>query len=316
MLTLASLFEARDVIHRFLPETPEYNWPLLDEALGAEVWVKHENHAPTGSFKIRSALAYIYAQSLLQPPHTTYISATSGNFGLSIAYAAQKFNYGSVAVVPVGSPLSKKAYMQAMGCFVIEHGENYNEAEAHAVTLSEEQGFQLVPSFHHELVCGAATYALAFFKAQPKLDVVYVPVGLGTSICGVIAARDLLHLSTKVVGVVGQCSQYQSNGHSTHPLETHSFADGIAISMPHKEAEAIIGRGAERIIQVSDIEIADAIRLAYGATHNLLEGAGAAGLAGMIKERNMLQKSRIGTIFCGQNIDRHNMALILQGLTP
>jgi threonine dehydratase len=308
MLTLQDVEDAAAIVYAAMPPTPQYAWPLLARRTGCEVWVKHENHTPTGAFKVRGGLSYMKRLRKERAGVKGVISATRGNHGQSIALAASRAGISATIVVPHGNSVEKNAAMRAFGAELIEAGHDFDAARETAVRLADERGLAMVPSFHRDLVCGVATYALELFRGAPPLDTVYVPIGLGSGICGVIAMRDALSPATKVVGVVStEAPAYALSFAAAKVVATNSadtMADGMAVRGPDAEALAIILKGAERIVQVSDPEIALAMRAYYEDTHQLTEGAGAASLAALLQERERLAGKRIGLILSGGNIDR------------
>ena len=307
MFTLADLEEAQRAVHAVFPGTPQYAWPLLAERTGAEVWVKHENHTPTGAFKVRGGL--IYMGGLARGPARVpgVISATRGNHGQSLAYAGRRFGVPVTVVVPHGNSREKNAAIRALGARLIEHGEDFDAAKGEAVRLAEAEGLTFGPSFARELVIGVATWALELFRAVPDLDVVYVPIGLGSGICGAILARDLLGLTTEIVGVQSAgADAYARSLEARHLVSlptANTLADGLAVRVPDAAAFAIISTGVSRIVTVTDDEIAAAIRVYWTDTHNLAEGAGAAPLAALLREREAMAGRRVGLPLCGGNID-------------
>lgn len=320
MFSRQELEAATALVHDTFGGTPQYAWPLLQQRLGVETWIKHENHTPAGAFKVRGGLTY-FAQLMQEHPEVKgVVSATRGNHGQSIAFGGRKHGVPVAIVVPHGNSVEKNAAMRAFGAELIEHGADFDEARAHAAFVAHERGFVFVPSFHPSLVVGVATYAHELFTAVSDLDTVYVPIGLGSGICATILTRDLLGLSTRVVGVVSEnAAAYALSFECGQVTETNSactFADGLAVRVPSSDALAIIKAGADRVIRVSDDEIAEAIRILYTDTHNLAEGAGAASLAGLIKDRTALQGKRAAAILCGGNIDVSVFSEILSGRTP
>jgi threonine dehydratase len=307
MFTLDELETAQRAIHAVFPGTPQYAWPLLAERTGTEVWVKHENHTPTGAFKVRGGLVHMERLAQEQPHLRGVISATRGNHGQSLAYAGRRFGVPVTIVVPHGNSLEKNAAMRALGATLIEHGHDFDSAKIEAVRLAEVEGLTFAPSFHRDLVLGVATWALELFRAVAQLDVVYVPIGLGSGICGAILARDLLGLRTEIVGVqsVGADAYARSleAGHTVALPSADTLADGLAVRVPDPAAFAIIRAGVSRIVTVTDDEIAEAIRVYWTDTHNLAEGAGAAPLAALLRERAAMNGQRVGMPLCGGNID-------------
>lgn len=320
MFDKAELEAAAALVHGVMPATPQYAWPMLGEALGAEVWLKHENHTPTGAFKIRGGITFVDWLKRTHPEADGVITATRGNHGQSQALAAAKAGLRSVIYVPEGNSVEKNAAMRAFGAELFEFGTDFDEAREEAMRVAKETSLFLVPPFHRELVRGVATYAYEFFLAAPPLDTVYVPIGCGSGICGVIAARDALGLSTEIVGVVSteadaaKISFESGRIQSTKSADT--FADGMAVRVVVPEAFEIYRAGADRIISVSEQEIVDAIGLIYRTTHNVAEGAGAAPLAAAMAERDKNEGKRIGCILCGGNIDTPKFVQVLRGEVP
>ncbi|MFN7000788.1 threonine dehydratase [Elioraea tepidiphila] len=307
MFDLAALEAAASLVHAHMPPTPQYPWPLLATRAGCEVWVKHENHTPTGAFKIRGGLVFMERLKRERPHCPGIVSATRGNHGQSLAYAGARFGVPVTIVVPRGNSVEKNAAMRAFGADLIEHGRDFDEAREHAEALAAERGLEFAPSFAPDLVKGVATYALELFRAAPPLDAVYVPIGLGSGICGLIMARDLLGLSTEIVGVQSdRANAYARSLAAGHVVPTSSAdtrADGMATRIPDAGAFEIIRRGAARIVEVTDDAVAQAIRIYWTDTHNLAEGAGAAPLAALMQERDRMRGRRAGVILCGGNID-------------
>jgi len=320
LFMLDELERATAVVRAFLPPTPAYTWPLLAKRIGAAVIVKHENHTPTGSFKARGGLVYVDALLRAGEPPKGLVTATRGNHGQSIALAAERHGIPAVIVVPEGNSSEKNAAMEALGGQLLTAGKDFDESRALAAEIQRERGYHFVPSFHPELVRGVATYALELFQSHADLDIVYVPIGMGSGICGVIEVRDLLGLGTDIVGVVAEnAPAFALSFAAGHPVQTDSartFADGVACRDPLPEAFAIVKRGAARVVAVSEDEIAEAIRIYYRTTHNLAEGAGAAPLAALLKEKERYAGKRVGLILSGGNIDMPVLARILRGETP
>lgn len=319
MFTLAELEAALPVVRAAVPPTPQYAWPLLCERLGAQVVVKHENHTPIGSFKVRGGLTYFDRLQRERPRVKGVVSATRGNHGQSLAFAGARAGVAVSIVAPVGNSAEKNAAMRAFGAELIEHGRDFDEARARAEGFAAEHGLEYAPSFHKDLVVGVATYAYELFTSAGELETVYVPIGLGSGICGVIGARDALGLRTRVVGVVSdKAACYSLSLKKNSVVQTESaatFADGVAVRVPDPGALEVIRRGAERVVEVSDDEIAEAIRILFSDTHSTAEGAGAAALAGFLKSRTSSER-RTAVILTGQNIDRAVMREVLAGDTP
>ncbi|NER60054.1 threonine dehydratase [Pseudomonas sp. MAFF212428] len=317
MFDLPALREAARLVHASIPATPQYAWPRLAERVGCEVWVKHENHAPTGAFKVRGGLLYVQALLERSPGVRGLVTATRGNHGQSLALAARNAGVPIIIVVPEGNSLEKNAAMRALGAQLVEHGADFDLARAEAARLAQVQGYESVPPFHPDLIRGVATYALELFDAVAALDCVYVPIGMGSGICGLIQARDLLGLHTEIVGVVSTeadaFAQSVEQGRIVTTATANTFADGMACRMPLPEAFEIIRQGAARVVRVSDAEIASAMRMFHEDTHNTAEGAGAAGLAALMQERERQQGRKVAVILSGANIDRERYAQVLAG---
>jgi threonine dehydratase len=315
--SLAQIRDAQTVVYRSMPPTPQYTWPLLNERLGTEAWIKHENHTPVGAFKLRGALVYIDWLKETQPGLAGVAAATRGNHGQGVAMAARLAGLKTVIVVPHGNSREKNRAMIAHGAELIKHGDDFQESLEFVSTLAAERGFAMVDSFHERLLMGTASYALELFEAAPKLDAVVVPISLGSSICGVAAARNALRLTTEIVGVVAADSPSYALSFREHrvvesPSRT-AIADGLACRTPNAQAMEVIWDQAARVIEVTEAEIADAMRAYYQDTHNLAEGAGAAALAGALKEKDTLQGKRIGIILTGGNVDREIYEDVLAG---
>jgi threonine dehydratase len=320
LFTLDELAAATATVRTYVPPTPAYAWPLLAERVGATVVVKHENHTPTGSFKARGGLVYVDALCRANRGLKGLVTATRGNHGQSIALAAARNGVPVVIVVPEGNSREKNAAMQAFGGELLTRGKDFDESRAVAAQIQNERGYHYVPSFHRDLVKGVATYAFELLQNFADLDVVYVPIGMGSGICGMITVRDLLGLRTEIVGVVAErAPAFALSFAAGRPVPTSSaytFADGVACRDPQAEAFAIVKAGAARVVTVSEDEIAEAIRIYYTTTHNLAEGAGAAPLAALLKERARCAGRRAGLVLSGGNIDMPLLAQVLRGETP
>jgi threonine dehydratase len=314
-LTLAEIDAAAGLVRGAVPPTPAYRWPLLCERLGVELTLKHENHAPLGAFKVRGGLTYVAALRERAPHVTRLVSATRGNHGQSIAFAAARAGMRATIVVPEGNSPEKNASMRALGAELIVHGRDFDDAKAHAQTLvASDDHAHFVPSFHRDLVLGVATYARELFAAG-SFDVVYVPIGLGSGICGVIAVRDLLGLDTEIVGVVSdRFPAYAlsfARGECVETEPADSIADGVAVRVPDPAALEIVRAGAARIVRVSDTAVRYAMRRLFSDTHNAAEGAGAVALAAVAAERDRLQDKRVAAVVSGGNVDAAVFAAVL-----
>ena len=319
MFSLAELESVVPLVRAVVPPTPQFAWPLLKARFGADVVVKHENHTPIGAFKVRGGIAYFDHLRRTKPHVKGVVSATRGNHGQSLAFAGARAGVAVTIVVPRGNSAEKNAAMRAFGAELVEHGRDFDEAKARAEALAAERGLEFAPSFDRVLVLGVATYAYELFSAERELDTVYVPIGLGSGICGVIGARDAMGLRTRVVGVVSdRANAYRLSLENRKLVKTESaltFADGMAVRVPDSAALEVIRRGAERVVEVSDDEVAEAIRILFSDTHSTAEGAGAAALAGFIKNKSIHEK-HVAVVITGQNIDRPVMQEVLAGRTP
>jgi threonine dehydratase len=313
-LTAEEIAAARAVVYAALAPTPQIAWPLLREALGLPVWVKHENHTPVGAFKVRGGLVYMDGLRRREPQVRGVISATRGNHGQSVALAAAAQGLSATVVVPHGNSAEKNAAMRALGAELVEHGDDFQAAREHAATLAGQRGLHFIPSFHRDLVCGVATYWLEFFEnVQP--DVVFVPIGLGSGICACALARNRAGAATRIVGVVSaHATAYLDSFRAGHCVEapvTTRLADGMACRVPEPDALAMIRREVDDIVAVSDDEVAAAMRLLFSATHNVAEGAGAAPLAALMQQRGRWAGRSAGVVISGGNVDRDVYARVL-----
>lgn len=315
MVPLSEIEAAARHVYAAMPPTPQFAWPLLCARAGREVLVKHENHTPTGAFKVRGGLNLL--ATLAGSGHGTeagIISATRGNHGQSLAFAARRYGVRCVIVVPFGNSSGKNAAMRAFGAELIEFGRDFDEARLHAADLARREGLRFIGPFDPELVAGVATYALELFRAAPGLETVYVPIGCGSGICGLISARDALGLATEIVGVVStNANAYAQSFAAGHPIETataNTVADGMAVRVPVPAALEVIRRGAARIVEVTDAEVESAMRIAFTDTHHVAEGAGAAPIAALLKEGDAAGASA-AVIMSGGNVDREIYARIL-----
>lgn len=313
--TLSQIEAASDVIYQVLAPTPQYRWPLLCKRLGTDIWVKHENHTPIGAFKIRGGLIYFHHLARERDRTQGVISATRGNHGQSVGFAARRYGIPATIVVPFGNSREKNAAMRALGVDLIEHGDDFQAAYEFAVALAQEKGLHMIPSFDRLLVRGVASYALELLRHVQDLDVVYVPIGLGSGVCAMVAARDALGLSTRVVGVVSKhAPAYALSFEQRVPVEhpaTTELADGVACRTPEPEALEIIWQGVDHIVAVSDDEVAAAMRALFEDTHNVAEGAGALSLAAALQERDQLHGKNVAIILSGGNVDRQVFTKVL-----
>ncbi len=312
----AAIEDAARLVYRAMPATPQYAWPQLATALGTEVWVKHENHTPVGAFKIRGGLVY-FERLANDPQCAGVIGATRGNHGQSMAFAARRAGLRCVVVVPQGNSREKNDAMRALGAELIEHGDDFQAAREHAAQRANGERLHYVPSFHPDLVRGVATYWAELFTAVPDLDLVYVPIGQGSGVNACAAARNALSPKTRIVGVTsaharGYALSLAAGRIIESPVST-VLADGLACRVPDAESLAIIQANVERIVEVSDLEVAAAMRLMFTTTHNVAEGAGAASLAAAMQERAQLAGRKVAVTLCGGNVDADVFAQVLAG---
>jgi threonine dehydratase len=316
MFTKEEVQAAQACVYASLPATPQFEWPLLSEALGAQVWVKHENHQPVGAFKVRGGLTYFDALMKREPNVAGVISATRGNHGQSIGFAARKHGIKATIVVPHGNSVEKNAAMRALGVELIEHGAEFQESREHAAELAQKRGLHFVPLYHRDLLLGVMTYWIEFFEAvQP--DVTYVPIGMGSGFCAAAAARAHTGVKTQLIGVVSaHATAYMDSFKAQKLLEapvTTQIADGMACRVPDQAALDVICAQAHDVIAVTDDEVKAAMRLLFTATHNVAEGAGAASLAAAMQQKDQWQGKVVGTTLCGGNVDADVFAQVLAG---
>ena len=316
----ATLDAAFEIVRAVLSPTPQQRWPLLDERVGAKLWLKHENHTAVGAFKVRGGLVYFDGLRRREPALRGVISATRGNHGQSVAFAAARCGLAATIVVPRGNSVDKNAAMRALGAQLVEHGDDFQAAREHAAQLAAERSLHHVPSFHDDLVRGVASYWIEYFGAIPAdqmPEAVFVPIGLGSGICACAAARAHLGVNTRIVGVVStHATAYQQSFRAGLPIEspaTTQLADGVACRVPDPQALAVIRREVDDVIAVSDEEVAEAMRMLFATTHNVAEGAGAVGLAGLWQQRERYAGRSVGTVLTGGNVDSDVFARVLAG---
>jgi len=319
-IELSELEQAAELVHKVVLPTPQYAWPKLAQRVGCTVWVKHENHTPTGAFKVRGGLIYLDRLVRAQPRVAGVISATRGNHGQSISFAAARAGVPATIYVPHGNSPDQNASMATFGATVVEFGRDFDEAKHEAYRVASERGLHFVPSFHRDLVAGVASYALELFRAVHDLDVVYVGVGMGSGICGLIAVRDALGLKTEIVGVsAANAPSSALSFQAGRPVQTPSaltFADGLATREPNADAIETICRGAARVLTVSEDAIAEAVRIYFDDTHQVAEGAGAAPLAALLQDPERTKYKKVGLVMTGGNIERARLLAVLSGKTP
>jgi threonine dehydratase len=319
-ITLDELTDAAELIYKIAPPTPQYAWPKLRQRAGCTVWVKHENYTPTGAFKVRGGVVYMDRLRHARGDVPGVITATRGNHGQSIAFSAARVGMPATIYVPYGNSPDQNASMAAFGARVREYGQDFDEAKHAARRVANAEGLHFLPSFHRDLVMGVASYAFELFNAVKNLDAVYVGVGMGTGICGLIAVRDLLGLKTRIIGVSAANAPANAlsfeAGRAVTTASARTFADGIATREPPAEAVEIYRAGADHFVQVSEEEIAEAMRIYYDDAHQISEGAGAAPLAALMKERSTLTNRNVAVILSGGNIERERMIEVLAGRCP
>ena len=315
--TLPEIEAAAAVVYRAFQATPQYRWALLSERLGTDCWVKHENHTPVGAFKIRGGLCYFDQLACRGALPRAIVSATRGNHGQSIGWAAGTHGIPCRIVVPLGNSVEKNAAMRALGVTLIEHGADFQDAREHATQLAELTGAHMVPSFHPALLLGVSTYWWELMRAVPQLDVVYVPIGLGSGACAAIAAKLALGHRARIVGVVSTLATTYADSLAAGrvvaaPVST-LLADGMAVRLADAGALAILSQHLDHVVKVNDAEVAQAMRDLYTDTHNVAEGAGAASFAAAMQERSQLRGQVVGTTLCGGNVDADVFAQVLAG---
>jgi threonine dehydratase len=314
--TLDEIQAAQELVYSVMPPTPQFIWPLLCERLGTEVWIKHENHTPIGAFKARTGV--VYAAELFRGSKTitALVTATRGNHGQAVALAAKRFDIPAHVVVPIGNSREKNAAMRAQGADLIEFGADFQAAKEHAQRLAKEQGWHFVPNYHRDIVKGVATYWMEFFSAVADIDVVYVPIGQGSGICACAAVRNGLGVNTKIVGVVAEGAPAYAlsfeAGRKIDAVVTTKLADGMACPVPDDESLALVLENVDHVVRVSEDEIRQAMKIYFTDTHNVVEGAGAAGLAAALKEKSALAGKRVGLVISGGNVDHEVFARVLQ----
>lgn len=313
--SLHDIEDAASIVYREFAATPQYAWGQLSSKLGATCWLKHENHTPVGAFKIRGGLTYFDQLARTHSLPAEVISATRGNHGQSVGWAARAHGVPCTIVVPHGNSTEKNAAMRALGATLIEHGNDFQESREFAIALAAQRGAHMVPSFHVNLLRGVATYWWELFKAVPNLDVVYVPIGQGSGACSAIIAKRALGHTARIVGVVSaHATTYADSlaaGHVVEAPVTTLLADGMACRVADTEALAILQGHIDHIVQVTDAEVAQAMRDIFACTHNVAEGAGAAAFAAAMQERDQLVGQTVGLALSGGNVDSVMFAGVL-----
>jgi threonine dehydratase len=316
-MTLADLETAASIVYRAMPPTPQHRWPMLSQRAHADVWVKHENHTPVGAFKVRGGLVYIDALQRRTPRVAGLVTATRGNHGQSIGFAARRCGIPVAVVAPHGNSSAKNDAMRALGVELIIDGHDFQASLEAAERIASARGWHMVPSFDPLLVAGVATYSLELLRAVPDLETLYVPIGLGSGICGAIAVRDALGLKTRIVGVVSASApayaRSLAEGRPVSHEVTTRIADGIACRTPDADALDCIRRSVERVVEVTDDQVETAMRAIYDDSHQVAEGAGASAVAALLSEGDRARGSKVGVVLTGGNVDRHIFARVLAG---
>jgi len=308
---------AAQFLATLVPPTPQYVWPQVAAAFGTEVWLKHENHTPIGAFKARSAAMYFQKMMQREPECRGVITATRGNHGQAVGLAARRFKLPATVYVPHGNSVEKNNAMRALGVKLVEHGDDFQDSREEAARVGARDGLHMVPAFHADIVLGVTSYWAEFFRAAPDLDVVYVPIGQGSGACAAAAVRNVYSPRTKIVGVVSAHAAAFSKSFAARqvvesPVETR-LGDGMACRKPDPEALAIILANVSRIVEVTDAELAAAMRAIFAMTHNVAEGAGAAAFAAAWRDRESLKGLRVGVTVSGGNVDTNVFADVLAG---
>jgi threonine dehydratase len=319
-MDMTELQRAAALVHRVMPPTPQYAWPKLAKRAGCTVWVKHENHTPTGAFKVRGGLVYLDRLRHSHAADSGVITATRGNHGQSIAFAAARSDIAATIYVPHNNSRDQNSAIAAFGATLVEFGKDFDEARHEAHRVAAIDGLHFVPSFHGDLVVGVATYALELFQAVAGLDAVYVGVGMGSGVAGLIGVRDLLGLKTEIIAVgavkAPATALSFAAGHAVNAASAQTFADGLATREPNAEAIATLCRGASRMVEVSEDAIAEAMGIYFDDTHQVAEGAGAAPLAALLQERQRMAGRNVAVVLSGGNIERARFLQVLGGVTP
>lgn len=313
----AAIESAAQFVRDFVPPTPQYVWPQVAAAFGTEVWLKHENHTPIGAFKARSAGMYFHKLMQREPHCAGVITATRGNHGQAVGLAARRCKLPATIIVPQGNSVEKNAAMRALGVTLLEHGHDFQDSREEAARLAKRDGLHVVPSYHSDIVLGVTSYWTELFRAAPALEVIYVPIGQGSGVCAAAAVRNALSPRTTIVGVVSAHAQAFSKSFAARsvvesPVET-KLGDGMACRRPDPEALSIILANVSRIVEVTDAELAGAMRSLFAMTHNVAEGAGAAAFAAAWRERDTLAGLRVGITLTGGNVDSALFADVLAG---
>ncbi len=312
--TLADVLEARQVLRSYLLRTPLHHYPSLTAELGFEVYVKHENHQPTGAFKVRGGI-FLYSR---MPPEVRAhgaISASTGNHGQSVAYAGRVFGVRTIIAVPEGANPSKVDSMRALGAEVIFHGRDFDDARLHVEELARKEGYRYVHSGDEpDLIAGVATYSLEMLEDQPDLDVILVPVGGGSGASGCGLVVKTLSPDTRVIGVQAESSPAAYESWKQGRLvecASATFAEGLATRMAFGLPQRMLRQYLDDFVLVSEEEMRKAVLLHLAKTRNLAEGAGAATLAAATKLKEELRGKKVGLVLSGGNLSPEQLREIL-----
>ena len=315
-MTLDDIRSAQHTVYRVLRPTPLLSHPLLDLETGLEIRVKHENHNPTGAFKVRGGVNLV--SRLSADERRGVVTASTGNHGQSIALACQAEGVPCTVAVPVGNNPEKNAAMRALGARVLEVGRDFDEAREHVERLAAERSLRYVHSANEpHLIAGVATYALEIFEEAPETEVLLVPIGGGSGACGCALVRRLLGRKAEIIGVqaAGADAFTRSWRTGTRVVgdTAATFAEGMATRVTFDLTFGILRELLDDIVTLTEEELADGVRLALRTTHNLPEGAGAASLAAAVKLQDRFRGRRVVCVMSGGNIDQRTLARILAG---
>ncbi|HMC64093.1 MAG TPA: threonine dehydratase [Gemmataceae bacterium] len=313
--TYADVLAAEPVVHRYLKPTPLYEWPALSRLLGCRYLLKHENHTPTTAFKVRGGI-YLVSRLSEEEKRRGIIGCTTGNHGQSLAYACRQFGVRCVLVVPENNNPDKLAAMRVLGAELIEHGQDYDEAREHCEAIRHREGLRYVHSANEpDLIAGVGTYALEIFEELPDPDLILVPVGLGSGICGTALVAAERSQRTRIVGIQSDLAPAVTlswrEGRTIELDTPRTFAEGMATRMPAEMTLQLMRTHVHDMVLVSDAELREAIRLLLRVTHNLAEGAGAASTAAALKIREQLTGKTVVGVLSGGNLDLRELSRIL-----
>jgi threonine dehydratase len=313
--TYADVAAAAGVVHAYMKPTPLYEWPALSRMLGCRYFLKHENHTPTTAFKVRGGI-YLVSRLSDEQKRRGIIGCTTGNHGQSLAYACRLFGVRCVLVVPQNNNPDKIAAMRSLGAELIEHGRDYDEARVHCEAVCRQEGLRYVHSANEpDLIAGVGTYGLEIFDELPRPDVILVPVGLGSGICGTSLVAAERHPATRVIGIQSELAPAVTlSWREGRPIETdtpRTFAEGMATRMPAEMTLEIMLRYVHNMILVGDEELREAISLLLRVTHNLSEGAGAASTAAAFRLREQLAGKTVVGVLSGGNLDLRELGRIV-----